>query len=268
MSQPQDVKAADVPVARDDDGTEVRVVCGAYQGIRGPVDDVAARPVYLDVSVPAGRRKALPVETTAGEVAIARNVLTKAASAAGVQMLDLGAAVVFEDRFNRMVAATRSKASTSFTFVASHLACIWERYGEHHPIVAVDRQSGRMRYRELLAQCFPTASITVLVSDFLLVHGNGVSKPERIAEMVRQTRKVPGYHPVPILFNEDDHFDFDKPQNNFRAAVSEYASWGYFDFRMKGEGFDEGYQSVPVNWGISSERKRGFFRLLKEIVGE
>ena len=63
------------------------------------------------------------------------------------------------------------------------------------------------------------------------------------------------------------HFDFDKPQNNFTAAVSERASWGYFDFRKKGEAFDDGYQSVPVNWGISSARKRGFFRLLAEITG-
>ena len=60
----QDVKAADVPVARDDDGSEVRIVCGSYRGLRGPVDDVAAQPVYLDVSVPAGTRKVLPVETT------------------------------------------------------------------------------------------------------------------------------------------------------------------------------------------------------------
>ena len=60
----QDVKAADVPVAREDDGTEVRIVCGSYRSIRGPVDDVAAKPVYLDVSVPAGKRKTLPVETT------------------------------------------------------------------------------------------------------------------------------------------------------------------------------------------------------------
>jgi redox-sensitive bicupin YhaK (pirin superfamily) len=60
----QDVKAADVPVAREDDGTEVRIVCGSYRGIRGPVDDVAARPVYLDVTVPAGKRRKLPVETT------------------------------------------------------------------------------------------------------------------------------------------------------------------------------------------------------------
>jgi len=108
----------------------------------------------------------------------------------------------------------------------------------------------------------------VRASDFLLMHGNGVKDPARIAEMVRQARQVPGYRPMPILFNEDDHFDFEKPQCNFTAAVGEYASWGYFDFRMKGEGFDEGFQSVPVNWGLSSERKRGFFRLLSEITGE
>ena len=107
----------------------------------------------------------------------------------------------------------------------------------------------------------------VRASDFLLLHGNGVSDPAKIAEMVRKTRAVPGYHSMPILFNEDDHFDFDKPQNNFTAAVTEYASWGYFDFRMKDEGFDEGYQSVPVNWGISSARKRGFFKLLGEMSG-
>jgi len=107
----------------------------------------------------------------------------------------------------------------------------------------------------------------VRASDYLLLHGNGVSNPDRIAEMVRLTRAVPGYTPKPILFNEDDHFDFDKPRNNFIAAVGEGASWGYFDFRMKDEGFDEGFQSVPVNWGISSARKRGFFNLLAEITG-
>lgn len=105
-------------------------------------------------------------------------------------------------------------------------------------------------------------------SDFLLLHGNGVKEPARIAEMVRQARQVPGYRPMPVLFNEDDHYDFDRPANNFTAAVGEYASWGYFDYRMAGEGFAEGYQSVPVDWGINSGRKKGFFKLLSAITGE
>jgi len=111
----------------------------------------------------------------------------------------------------------------------------------------------------------PNESV-VRVSDFLLLHGNGVSEPDRITEMVRKTRAVSGYTTKPILFNEDDHYDFDKSQNNLTAAIGEHTSWGYFDYRMKGESFDDGYQSVPVNWGISSDRKRGFFNLMGRIT--
>lgn len=107
----------------------------------------------------------------------------------------------------------------------------------------------------------------VRASDFLLLHGNGVGNPQRIADMVRQTRIVAGYRPMPILFNEDDHFGFEKPNNNLLAALSEYASWGFFDYRMKGEEFTDGYQSVPVNWGLSSPRKRAFFAKVREITG-
>ncbi len=58
----QDIKAADIPEIVDDDGTRVRIVCGDFWGKRGPVEGVAADPRYLDVSVPPGKRKTLPVE--------------------------------------------------------------------------------------------------------------------------------------------------------------------------------------------------------------
>ena len=60
----QEVKAPDIPEVADNDGTHVRVVAGDFWGQVGPVEGIAADPVYLDVSVPAGRRKTLPVETT------------------------------------------------------------------------------------------------------------------------------------------------------------------------------------------------------------
>lgn len=60
----QDVKGADIPEITDDDATRVRVVCGEFWGKTGPVDGIAAEPIYLDVSVPPGKRKRLPVETT------------------------------------------------------------------------------------------------------------------------------------------------------------------------------------------------------------
>ena len=59
----QEVKSQEIPEIKDDDGTAVRVVCGSFWGKRGPIDGIAADPIYLDVSVPPGRRKALPVET-------------------------------------------------------------------------------------------------------------------------------------------------------------------------------------------------------------
>jgi quercetin 2,3-dioxygenase len=59
----QDIAARDVPQIVDDDGTSVRIICGDFWGRRGPVDGVSADPRYLDVWVPAGRRKSLLVET-------------------------------------------------------------------------------------------------------------------------------------------------------------------------------------------------------------
>jgi len=110
----------------------------------------------------------------------------------------------------------------------------------------------------------PGANV-VRAADFLLLHGNGVGEPARIGAMVRSARSVPGYRPMPILFNEDDHFDFEKPENNLRAALSEYCSWGYFD---PGENnYRDGYQCPPVAWGINTERKRAFFNLCARITG-
>ncbi len=60
----QDVLARDIPEVIDDDGTTVRVVCGSFWGKSGPVDGVATDPRYLDVWVPAGHRKTLPVESS------------------------------------------------------------------------------------------------------------------------------------------------------------------------------------------------------------
>ncbi|HEX4562567.1 MAG TPA: pirin family protein [Gemmatimonadales bacterium] len=64
MSDPryQDVLAKDIPEVTDDDGTVVRVVCGDFWGRQGPVEGVAADPRYLDVWVPPGKKKTLPVE--------------------------------------------------------------------------------------------------------------------------------------------------------------------------------------------------------------
>jgi quercetin 2,3-dioxygenase len=60
----QEVKAADIPIVTDSDGTQARIICGNFWGKTGPVDGIATEPVYLDVSIPPGMLKSLPVETS------------------------------------------------------------------------------------------------------------------------------------------------------------------------------------------------------------
>ena len=60
----QDIKGADIPEVVDDDGTVARVVCGEFWGKTGPGrQSVRPDPLYLDISVPPGKRKTLPVDT-------------------------------------------------------------------------------------------------------------------------------------------------------------------------------------------------------------
>lgn len=60
----QDVESKDIAEVTDDDGTALRVICGEIWGARGPVEGIAADPHYLDVWVPPGIKKSIPVETS------------------------------------------------------------------------------------------------------------------------------------------------------------------------------------------------------------
>jgi hypothetical protein len=111
------------------------------------------------------------------------------------------------------------------------------------------------------------------VSDLALLHGNHVDDPAEIGRMVARTRALRSYRPMPIVFNEDDHFGFERPASNLRAALEAYASWGFFDPGAAAGGssargdYVEGYQLVPVNWRINTARKRAFFETVRRITG-
>jgi hypothetical protein len=141
--------------------------------------------------------------------------------------------------------------------------------------LARKRSQGRLLVStSLLALDAPPAGI-LATADFLLPHGNRIHGPDGpmqpsphgIRLQVANWRAAPGYRGQPIVYNEDDHFEFDKPDNHFTATVESGASWGFFDYRMSRERYEDGFQSLPVDWTISSRRKRAFFGLLKEITG-
>jgi len=105
---------------------------------------------------------ALPVAVHGDTLRVAAAMLGREAARRAVTMLELGVCSVMEPRFNAMVAATRSKAAVSFTFVARHLDAIWRSHGRLHPVVVVDRQGGRTHYREPLMAAFPAARLAIV----------------------------------------------------------------------------------------------------------
>lgn len=132
-----------------------------YLGAHAPADPLLPWYATTDQSP----WQPLPSACTQGETAIANSLLATAAARAidgGVQCPGLGCEVFFEDRFNHLAAAARSKAAVSFAAVSRHLLHIWDALGHHHPIVVVDRQSGRTHYRELLALAFPSARLSII----------------------------------------------------------------------------------------------------------
>jgi hypothetical protein len=146
-----------------------------------------------------------------------------------------------------------------------------------HELIDLAKKRGQGKLlvsTSLIMRDTPPAAI-VAVADFLLPHGNRIHgpagplqpSPHGIRLQVMNWRASPAYRGQPMVYNEDDHFEFDKADNHMVAAVESGASWGYFDYRMSRERFEDGFQSLPVNWTISSVRKRAFFGLLKEITG-
>ena len=111
----------------------------------------------------------------------------------------------------------------------------------------------------------PAEADVVKASDFLLLHGNGPDDPARIRRMIQTSRKAGTWRPMPVVINEDDHFRFGDAENHMDTALSEYVSWGYFDPGKSD--YSDGYQCLPVNWGINTERKRQFFAKVREVTG-
>jgi hypothetical protein len=184
--------------------------------------------------------------------------------AAVVRGVDNAVDWVLEGRYRNVLIEVNNECNVRY----DHAILRPERVHELIERVKARQRGGR---RLLVSTSYGGGTVprenVVRSADFLLLHGNGVSQPDRIRKMVDDCRAMPAYRGQPILFNEDDHFEFDQPDNNMLAAISRYAGWGYFDFRIKGEGFADGYQSVPVDWGIRSPRKRGFFELLGQVTG-
>lgn len=139
---------------------------GLPADLSGLLEQLAADPESASCTDPWYRDDSgaptLPLETPPAELAALRGRFAGEAEKAGVRLEELRAAVVFEERFNRLTGQTGSKALCAWGFVAAHLSSIWERYGERDPYVVIDRQGGRKAYGPLLAGLTPRTRIEIL----------------------------------------------------------------------------------------------------------
>jgi len=138
-----------------------------------------------------------------------------------------------------------------------------------------DTPAGRLLVSASLLNSRSVAHNIVAAADFLLPHGNHVNgplsreqpSPDGIRYQLSLLRASAGYRGQPIFYNEDDHFDFEAADHHLAAAAENRAGWGYFDFRGIREKFEDGFQSLPIDWHIRSNRKRSFFKALQDITG-
>jgi hypothetical protein len=157
----QEVKALDIPEIKDDDGTHVRVVCGTFWGKKGPVDGIAADPIYLDVSVAPGKTKTLPVETSRHAFAYVFGGAGKFCNASGplavptesVKWLDTTPPVEADNRslilFDRGDEVTVRAGDDGIRFLLCSGKPLQEPVAWYGPIVMNTQEQLRQAFQEL-----------------------------------------------------------------------------------------------------------------------
>jgi hypothetical protein len=156
----QDVTSGDIPEITDDDGTVVRIICGNFWGKSGPVDGIAADPRYLDITVPAGKRKVLPVATTQHAFAYVfegSGTFRDSSRPLGVQTEDMASSEITRDEtgnrslvlFDRGDDVTVQAGDEGIRFLLVSGKPIEEPVAWYGPIVMNTEEQLRQAYTEL-----------------------------------------------------------------------------------------------------------------------
>ena len=132
-----------------------------------------------------------------------------------------------------------------------------------HELINLAKNMEKKGYRYLVSTSFPAKIVptqnVVDASDYVLFHGNAQRTAANFTNHIEKVKAVVGNRIMPIVINEDDNFNFEADSSHFNIALKNYISWGYFDYRKKDDpDLKEGFQTVPVDWGINSELKNPF----------
>ncbi|MGE0434041.1 MAG: hypothetical protein AB7S36_17430 [Planctomycetota bacterium] len=131
--------------------------------------------------------RALPVEAL-GERCRQRGItLHRGLDAAGIRLEGLRVRPVLVGEFNDLLDHTGNKADAHFSVIASIIARLWQRFPRLR--VVVDRQGGRMYYRDTLRRCFPQARVKALVEARTLPKDPPVFGPAHAAAVAARAKE-------------------------------------------------------------------------------
>ncbi len=134
-------------------------------------DRLVGYPWYADLAQQ-------PLGGNGDDVALASAVLQKTMDANDVRLLNISARCLDVGYFNQMVSAVKNKAGVLFT----ELCGLIEQAFQYSPSggmlqVIVDRQGGRINYRQELCRMFPDMQLKILRQDCMTssyeMHGGG-----------------------------------------------------------------------------------------------
>jgi len=96
-----------------------------------------------------------PLEQEDTPIRLFANALRQEMDRTSARCVHFQAQVIFEHRFNQMLAGTKNKASALFCIAAMHLDALLRTYGTQQLVIVCDRQGGREHYAALLRLMFP-----------------------------------------------------------------------------------------------------------------
>jgi hypothetical protein len=142
MSQPryQEVAANSIPVIKKD-GATIRLVAGEIDGTTGPVTEISASPLYMDVNLSAGSRFSLPIPS--GHTVLA--YVFEGTGEFGDQVVESVSMIVFNDDGDQV--EVKTEAGVRFMLIAG--APFKEPIVPYGPFVMNTREEIEETIREL-----------------------------------------------------------------------------------------------------------------------
>jgi hypothetical protein len=157
----RDVKSGDIPAVTREDGTTVRVICGTFDGVQGPVSDIITDPEYLDVTVTSNSEFTHP--TRRGYTVLAYVIEGKGEFCHDVDPFgyEVEGANYFDTQIERLIgneslilfddgdAMTASTGNEAVRFLLMSGKPIGEPVAWYGPIVMNTREELKIAYEEL-----------------------------------------------------------------------------------------------------------------------